>query len=117
MSLSADSQCHPGYEPNAFCHSEPFTSCHSEGSKQPKNLIQLRVAYAEGQQSNLAGFLNPTYGDLKKSDFEPSLPWREGVRGRENSLSPSPNLSRQGRGRLSKVSVSFIPMIRGCELA
>jgi hypothetical protein len=24
----------------AFCHSEPFASCHSEGVKRPKNLTQ-----------------------------------------------------------------------------
>jgi hypothetical protein len=78
-----------------------------------KNLIKLGANYANGQQSNLAAVLNPTHGDFKKLDPQFSLPRREGVRGRGKSVSPSPNLSHQGRGKSSKVSIPSILVIKG----
>ena len=37
----------------------------------------------------------------------------DSIRGRGNSVSPSPNLSRQGRGKSSKVSIPSILVIKG----
>jgi len=90
-----------------------------------KNLIELRVNSTteeshtpqgklhEGAAKRPAGLLNPNHGDLKRSHFQFSFPRREGVRGRGSSLSPSPNLSHQRRGKSSKVSIPFILVIKG----
>jgi len=49
-----------------------------------------------GETGRSGGFhlVAPTLPISRERDSQFSLPWREGVRRRGNSLSPSPNLSR-----------------------